>query len=175
MSVKRGRMAARSGLYGEDVAEALISQVLPICSFSDWNETIVFPIAVKQYPTPHPYRPEKKRAGKNDFMLFGFDGFRIFMQVKNQEVGGTTDEKLSFTFDIARFAITDTPYSEYWLVLLGKYWATQPGLLEYCQRKCREFEMLIDGTRRNVSARVIVGPIELAHCLNNQTMLDTNR
>jgi len=104
-------------------------------------------------------------------MLFtGCD--KVYCQVKNQDSSGTTDEKLSFAFDIARYALTDDPYEQFALILLGRWWPQNPGIIEWATRKCTEFEMLAGGTRASVRAVVLVGPMQLGEWL---TGLETKR
>lgn len=163
ISAKRGKNAAISGRYGEDTIESLmICSGFPVCDFNRYDKTT--PMAVRQYPAPHPFRPKEDRAGKNDFMLF--TGFKmIYCQVKNQNTSGTCDEKLAFAFDIARFGISELHFDEFALILLGTWWPSNLGIIEYAERKCREMEMLAQGVRNKITARVIMGPKEVANWL----------
>jgi hypothetical protein len=160
MTKQRGRRAAKSGAYGEQTAESMFHLAgFAVVDFRKYDGGT--PTAVRQYPVPHPFRPYKERAGANDFMLFtGLT--RVYCQIKNQDSSGTTDEKLSFAFDVARYALTDEPYDIFALVLLGRWWPQNPGIIEWANRKCTEFEMLAGGIRAATQARVFVGPKELA-------------
>ena len=91
---------------------------------------------------------------------------RVYCQVKNQNGSGTTDEKLAFAFDIARYALSDDPYDIFALLLLGTWWPENPGIIEWAKRKCQEFQMLAGGMRKPVEAKVIVGPRGIASWLN---------
>ncbi len=166
MSKTRGQRAAKSGIYGEDVFQGILEAadflVVPWRSYD--KETT--PVAVSQYPVPHPFRPDTTRTGKNDFMLFTGQE-TVYCQIKNQNGSGTTDEKLAFTFDIARYALNDRPFDLYLLILLGTWWPQKPGIIRYAERKCREFEMLADGVRLPVKAKVLVGPKEVGIWIRN--------
>lgn len=163
MPRKRGRHAAQSGMYGEQTFLSLLeASRYSMYKASKYDGST--PAAIEQYPVPHPFRPDSSRAGRNDVMLeTGLQ--RIYCQVKNQNQGGTCDEKLSFSFDIARYALSDQPFDCYSLVLLGVWWPQMPGIIEWAKRKCSEFEMLAGGMRRTVTARVLVGPRDVASWL----------
>lgn len=163
MPKARGRNASNSGRYGEDTVEAM----LRMAGFAITNNKLLRdrrPTAVRQYPVPHPFRPESPRAGKNDFMLFAGD-VKAYCQVKNQTCSGTCDEKLSFAFDIARYAVNDEPFDVFALILLGTWWQNNRHIVEWARAKASEFESLARGTRRKVSAVVLVGPVELSDWL----------
>jgi hypothetical protein len=164
MTKSRGRQAAKSGLYGEATIESMMMLAgFPVVDYKKYDGTT--PQAVRQYPCPHPYRPEKDvRAGANDFMLFSGE-INAYCQVKNQNCSGTCDEKLSFAFDIARYAIHDKPFDVFALMLMGQWWPENPGIIEWAKVKCSEFEMLASGTRRKVTARVLVGPKDVSDWL----------
>lgn len=160
---KRGRRANASGQYGEATVESMCElagfRVVPYLQYN--GDT---PMMVRQYPVPHPFRPDVPRSGKNDFMLFS-GVTKAYVQVKNQDRSGTCDEKLAFAFDIARFAVYDTPFDLFALVLLGQWWIQRPLIPEWARKKCAEFEMLCNGTRLATKAKVIVGPKELSSWL----------
>jgi hypothetical protein len=159
MPKKRGQNAAKSGAYGEDVFQGLLEAAnFPVIPWNKYDKETT-PVAVSQYPVPHPFRPDTNRTGRNDFFLFT-GAQKVYCQVKNQNGGGTTDEKIAFTFDIARYALSDRPFDLYLLILLGMWWPQKPGIIKYAKRKCREFEMLADGIRLPVKAQVLVGPKE---------------
>lgn len=138
-----GRNAGKSGRQGESFVEGcFIAAGLPVLTYKEYEAKKMFPmgpIAIKQYPVTHPYRPKSKRAGKNDFMTHGL-ARRWYIQVKNQNASGTTDEKLAFAFDYAAYTVRDDSFDVFLLVLLGDHWT--PGMLDYCRNKCREFEFL---------------------------------
>lgn len=165
MSKRRGKNAACSGRYGEDTFEALLrlAGFVIVDNDSLRGERAT---AVRQYPVPHPFRPNSPRSGKNDFMLF-VGKQKIYCQVKNQNSSGTCDEKLSFAFDIARYAVNDDPYDTFALILLGTWWRDNHDIVEWAKTKATEFECLARGTRRTVSAIVLVGPNELSIWLNS--------
>jgi len=165
----RGKRAANSGLYGEETFLSLLELTgFPVVSWSNHHgET---PVAIYQYPVPHPYRPEEVRAGKNDCMLMTGES-TIYCQVKTQNSSGTCDEKLAFSFDIARFALNDRPFDVYALILFGTWWPENPGIIEWAKRKCAEFEMLAGGQRKQVRARVLVGPRETSEWLQGLTKI----
>jgi len=160
MSKLRGRRASKSGIYGESIFKGLLDAAgYNVTHVRDYDGST--PAAITQYPVPHPFRPDTVRAGRNDCMLeTGVK--RVYCQVKNQDGSGTTDEKLAFSFDIARYALSDSPYDIYALVLLGTWWNDRPGIVEWATRKCTEFEMLAGCQRREVSACVVVGPEQAA-------------
>jgi len=163
MTKRRGRSAAISGQYGEETVEAMMTAAgFPVVDYKNYDGST--PVAVRQYPTPHPYRPEEPRTGKNDFMLFS-GVVKAYCQVKNQNGGGTCDEKLAFAFDIARFSLSDSPYDLFALILLGTWWKEHPNIIEWAKKKCQEFEMLAGGVRAKVKASVLVGPRELSSWL----------
>lgn len=169
----RGRQAAISGQYGEETVEALMcSAGFTVVDYNNYDGST--PMAVRQYPMPHPYRPEDPRSGKNDFMLFT-GVVKAYCQVKNQSSSGTCDEKLSFAFDIARYGLTDDPYDLFALILMGTWWRDNPSIVEWARQKCQEFEMLANGVRKKVTAVVLVGPKEVARWLGAiQTRTVTN-
>jgi hypothetical protein len=173
MVARRGRNASIAGRYSEDVVESMFPLIgFPIYSFATYDGST--PSVVRQYPAPHPYRPTEKRAGKNDFMIFtGVE--KVYCQVKNQDGSGTCDEKLSFAFDIARYCLTDDRFDRFALILLGKWWPSHPGIIEWAQRKCTEFQMLAEGTRSRIKAEVIVGPKELSAWLQTLPTKASNK
>ena len=160
MPKRRGKNAARSGKSGEDIVETMMSLAgFPVVTFKNYDGST--PMCVKQFPVPHPYRPEHDRAGANDFMLFSGE-VAAYCQVKNQNSPGTCDEKLAFAFDIARYAVNDKPFDVFALILLGTWWVDNPSIVDWARNtKCKEFESLSRGTRRDVSSVVIVGHLEL--------------
>ena len=159
---RRGRQASLSGAYGESIFASLCSvKDLPVVNYREWLKTK--PACVAQFPCPHPFRPGQTRGGKNDYMVSARK--TIYVQVKNQQTSGTTDEKLAFAFDIARYSLASHRFDEFWLVLLGIWWPQKPGIIEYARNKCREFEMLANGLGTSVKARVIVGPMELEQAM----------
>ena len=165
MTKQRGRLAAISGQYGEETVEALMTAAgFPVVTYPNHEGST--PIAVRQYPMPHPYRPDDPRSGKNDFMLFS-GVIKAYCQVKNQNSSGTCDEKLSFAFDIARYGLSDDPYDLFALILMGTWWRDNPNIVEWARKKCQEFEMLANGVRAKVKATIIVGPRELSSWLRN--------
>jgi len=172
MSNLRGKRASKSGLYGEETFSALLDMAgFTTVSWKKHDGST--PAAVYQYPVPHPYRPSEPRAGKNDYMLFTGKA-KIYCQVKNQTSSGTCDEKLAFSFDIARYALTEQPFDVYALLLFGPWWAENPGIVEWAQRKCVEFEMLAGGTRAKTTARVLVGPQEIGKWLRSLQVVQHN-
>ena len=169
MAKARGRNASNSGRYSEDTVEAML-RLAGFVVVNNKAQRDARPTAVRQYPVPHPFRPDSPRAGKNDFMLFA-GGVKVYCQVKNQTSSGTCDEKLSFAFDIARYAVNDEPFDVFALILLGTWWPNNPHIIAWANSKASEFEALARGTRRDVSAVVLVGPGELSEWL---TTLDIN-
>ena len=167
---KRGRNAVKSGKSGEDIMEASTMPYMPVMSYREYiqlEHPRTHPIAVRHHPSAHPFRPhpgEKDREGENDFMLIA--NKNIFVQVKNQNGSGTTDEKLSFAFDIAHYTLTKTPFDRFMLVLLGTWWVDRPNIPEFCRRKALELSLITEAGGRRVEADVIVGPIELAKKLS---------
>ncbi len=163
---KRGRNAVKSGKLGEDIMEASIMPYMPVMGHKEYiklEQPRIQPVAVRHHPSAHPFRPnpgEKSRTGENDFMLIA--NKTTFVQVKNQNGSGTTDEKLAFAFDIAHYTLTKTPYDRFMLVLLGTWWVDRPNIPEFCRRKALEISLLTEAGGRRVEADVIVGPIELA-------------
>lgn len=163
MSKKRGHRAARSGLYAERTFLGMLKLVrYNITTKRNYDGST--PAALYQYPVPHPFRPHTNKTGKNDCMLeTGVK--RVYCQIKNQDSNGTCDEKLAFSFDLARYALSDEPFDLYVLILLGTWWPRNPGIIEWARRKCSEFEMLAGGRRCPVKAEVLVGPEEVADWL----------
>jgi hypothetical protein len=173
MNKGRGRSAAINGQYGEETVEALMTASgFPVVDYVHYDGST--PVSVRQYPMPHPYRPDDPRSGKNDFMMFS-GVVKVYCQVKNQNCSGTCDEKLSFAFDIARYGLMDDPYDLFALILMGTWWRDNPNIVEWAWKKCQEFEMLANGMRSKVKAVVIVGPIELSSWLRNiKVVRETN-
>ena len=162
---RRGRQAALVGKYAEDTVESIfVSAGYDVITFDEWESQQISPCVVKQYPVPHPYRTGRERAGKNDFMLI--NGYRCYIQVKNQNGSGTCDEKLSFAFDIAKFGVIQLNCTEFWLVLLGTWWPQNNGIIKFCHRKCDEMRILTQSAGKCVTARVFVGPKPLSTHLN---------
>ncbi len=163
---KRGRNAVKSGKSGEDITEGSIMPYMPVMAYKDFVKLPlceIRPVAVRHHPSAHPFRPnpgEKDRNGENDFMLIADK--TIFVQVKNQNGSGTTDEKLAFAFDIAHYTLTKTPFDRFMLVLLGDWWVARPNIPAFCRRKAMELSLITEAGGRRVEVDVIVGPIELA-------------
>jgi len=169
MGSKRGRAANSSGKQGENTAEALFIPYMPVLMYKEWTNEIHYPppVAVRQYVVPHPWKggDDRRSTPKNDFMLFLTDR-TVYVQVKNQTSDGSTDEKLIASFEIARFAMGEARFDEFWLVLLGSYWGKHMSLLAYCSTyKCQEFHLLTSGMGVSAIARLFHGPIELAEHL----------
>lgn len=159
----RGRRAAKSGQYGEQTAQGIFEAAgWPVVNYKK-DMPILGSRVIRQYPVPHPFKSGETRSGRNDFMIEA--SHRVYVQVKNQNSHGTTDEKIAFTWDYASYCMTDDPFDEFWLVLLGTWWTD--GMVEYSRRKCHEFEFLNRRVRKEVSAQVIRGPLELAVAVRN--------
>lgn len=165
MNRKRGRNASRSGLFGEDNFES----ILIAAGWAEGNPDMFSDerLYTRQYPVPHPYR-ESSRSGRNDFMLHSSE-HGVYVQVKNQDSSGTTDEKLSFAFDIAFFALAEIRFDQFWLVLLGKWWPQRPKLIEFCKRKGSQYENLALQAGHDVSFNVLVGQKEVAKAVRSLT------
>lgn len=104
------------------------------------------PYLVSKHPITKPYG-SKKRKGENDFMLFTALGV-VYVQVKNQNGSGTTDEKIAFSFDLAQSSYDspdDEPFNEFWLVLHGSWWGQTDGQLEFFERKAKQLGLLCPG------------------------------
>ncbi len=167
----RGRRAVKSGQYGENTMEGAIYPYVPnILDFGDFEHEGLYPgpypddmdpLAIRQYPVRNPYNQRGKRKSKNDFMIFA--GERIFCQVKNQNEGGSVDEKIIAAFAIAQFALTTTPYDRFLLVLLGVHWSTRPELIARARTLIApkmELDWEVFGGK--VAVDIVHGPVELA-------------
>ncbi len=161
---KRGRRAAKSGIQGEDVLHGAVIPYMPVINWKDFQKLPPDErsfVTVRQYPSAHPYRPDRTNGGMNDFMIFG-QYKTIFVQVKNQNTSGTTDQKLSFAFDIAHYTLTRTPFDRFILVLLGDWWVKTPSIPKFCRQKAAQLALATEAGGRRVEVDVVVGPIELA-------------
>lgn len=172
----RGKKAVASGQDGEHTFEGMLLPYIPnILDYNDSEYKKLYPgpypddwpwAAIRQYPIRNPLNNTGLRVNaKNDFMIFG--GKRIHIQVKNQTNGGSTDEKVVAAFEIARYALHDTPYDRFLLVLLGIHWPMRkPGLIQWA-REVAAPKMKIDWRifGGEVGIDVVVGPGELANKL----------
>jgi hypothetical protein len=163
MPKKQGRKASSSGRKGEDIFYAAVYPY--VTNIVGPKEESALPYAVYQPLTNHPYRDEP-RSGKGDYMLY-LPGCTVLVQIKRQSVGGTVDEKLGFTFDIASSTLQETPFDIYLLVLLGDHWPKQPGILDYCKSKANLFDLMCGQFGLSAKSNVIVGEKELATYLKD--------
>jgi len=172
--MNRGKKAVKSGQYGENTFEgAIIPYVPDIVWFNDFRYKDLYPgpypddlrLAVRQYHTKSPFNGGGKRSqAKNDFMIFG--GETIFCQVKNQNEGGTTDEKIVAAFKMAQYALTTTPYDRFLLVLLGIHWSTKERLIQWAREVAApKMELGWATFGGKVSVDIAHGPVELAKIL----------
>jgi hypothetical protein len=171
---KRGRKAQASGKMGEDISEGLMMPYVDVIDYNDFKYKDLFPgpypfmdpICLRQYPSTHPFRRGgSNRKGRNDFMWFA-EKEDISLQIKNQDSNGTTDEKLQCVFDIARRNLLFTPYNRFVLVLLGTYWESRTGAVEYARTKLAP-RMIDDWESFSGVVKVDIahGPIEFAALL----------
>lgn len=169
--MNRGKKAVISGQYGEDTFEgAIIPYVPSVVWFNEFEYADLYPgpypdelrVVVRQYRTKSPFNAGGTRSqAKNDFMVFS--NGKIFCQVKNQNTGGTTDEKIVAAFRMAQYALTTTPYDRFLLVLLGTHWRTKERLIRWAREDAApkmEMDWAVFGGK--VSVDITHGPIELA-------------
>ena len=149
MPKKRGRNASRNGKHNEE----LFAAFLDVGGY----ELVDNDPSVGQYTRQSLFSHPWGKKGKQDAFLVTWTGKRVLVQNKNQNGSGTTDEKLPFQFDIARWTLFDLHFDEFWLVLGGTWWRTKKGqqVVSACKRKGSETDAQTMG--RMVS-RVLLHP-----------------
>jgi len=138
MGKTRGRNASLFGRHNEDTFEAKLVD----CGYGESCDThnLRTHSFTKQFPFNHPW----KKRGKGDFLLRTPGDVLVLVQNKTQNKSGTTDEKIPFQFDVARWSLTELQFDEFWMVLGGVFWATPQGgvRVEAYKKKAKETDVL---------------------------------
>jgi hypothetical protein len=186
---KRGRNKQReSGQYGEESFESHTSHYCETIDAAEYKEGHAVPLCVRQLAVPAPFTIQD-RWTIGDYVLLNHqhrtctaaisnydndsaggcsdDLVKILAEVKNQNVGGSVNDKAFRSLTKAKGAIHRVGLTHCWLVLLGIEWRF--ALQNY-------YDELVDtaaGIQQDVKSagypdivcRVIRGPLEVAQAI----------